>query len=401
MATKTKRGRRVIRQKQSTLGFTRALYFKNDNHTRRYHLEYKMKKQLLLRLFVSIITFYQLSCDIHLTQKSMRQPTETPYNQVKEKEDCNLLGEQACRSKNYLCKWNVDSCQPLLSTKLPILPMNLQEVKQLKADMYVCGIDKKDELWCLHEYDHLNIYPHLSRHFKEVETQAFRVCGVLSDGSGLCFTEGEEDEGFQFTKKLSKLYPFGQNTCGIYEDGTVFCYGVSPNIHQINSLTTVVPKKATDLVINHDFRLGVLFENGQFLGTYFINNQWKAIGLISNISTASTAVSQITEKRPDACIIFKNTEQLACIGLNYDGKEVKIPTDLKNQRFTSVSVGKNHTCAILERNNQARCWGGNSRGQAKLPNDITEIKSIVAGEDITCYIDNADKPHCIGRAKAN
>lgn len=315
---------------------------------------------------------------------------------------CAAMSSETCKQNAYSCRWNIDKCDSKIMVGLPALPSDLNAAKQIKADKYVCMIDKNDELWCLDEVPGGDsIIPHPSRKFAEVETQGYRVCGVLTDGQGMCFTSGKEDPSLNITKKLSKLYPFGEHTCGIYADGKVFCDGDNNYLQQIEGLAAARnASKATHLLVTRDYYLGILFEDKELVGFNFISNKWGLEVSHPIFLTASVAASQIAiADKPDFCAIQNATSVLFCAGGNYVKGIIAIPAEIATEKFTQVSVGHSHTCGILGKDQTAKCWGGKSKGQLQIPANLTGTKSIVAGNEITCWIDSTDVPHCVGRGQ--
>ncbi|USN51276.1 MAG: hypothetical protein H6731_02395 [Myxococcales bacterium] len=330
----------------------------------------------------------------------LSQPS-TPLRQRSKKSKCDFVKQKECELWSYSCAWNVDVCMERWSSELPDLPVKLKKVKQIKADDYVCVIDKQDELWCMHRRGgKYEILPHETRKFIHVETQGDRVCGVLKGGEGICFTEGKKDPIPTFSKKLLKLYPFGKNICGIYQDGKVFCDGDNQRITEIAGMA---PKnlRALELAVNQDRLIEILYEDN-WAGLYaYESSGWRRGGeLGAGFAMFRVAASQKFDLTGlDRCYIIAGRQSLVCSGPHYKNGEMKIPKDVEKKPVKSVSVGFNHSCAILQDDDEARCWGWKSKGQLQIPANLKGVKSIVAGNEISCYITSESKAQCVGRGK--
>jgi alpha-tubulin suppressor-like RCC1 family protein len=119
-----------------------------------------------------------------------------------------------------------------------------------------------------------------------------------------------------------------------------------------------------------------------------------------------------------------NNDKAYCWGYGFFGQlgniisnndsDVPLPVTLPTLGITwkSISAGGNHTCAI-DNNDKAYCWGDDQYGQlgdsgmsnaskntpspVTLPIGTTSWKSISAGSFHTCAIDNTNKAYCWGR----
>ena len=68
--------------------------------------------------------------------------------------------------------------------------------------------------------------------------------------------------------------------------------------------------------------------------------------------------------------------------------------DPQPDRYTSISVGLDHACAVTE-DSEAACWGGNEHGQAEAPRG--RYTAISAGEEHTCAVAASGEIVCWGR----
>lgn len=150
-----------------------------------------------------------------------------------------------------------------------------------------------------------------------------------------------------------------------------------------------------------------------------------------DLGTDRTAKA-IIAKYNYTCAILDN-DQVKCWGDNYFGQlglgdinsrgddsfemgDALPAIDLgKDQTAKAITAGKNHTCAILNNNDDLKCWGLNNFGQLGQghktslgdgPNEMgdnllaiqlgTAVKSVIAGDSYTCAILDNDGFKCWG-----
>ena len=85
---------------------------------------------------------------------------------------------------------------------------------------------------------------------------------------------------------------------------------------------------------------------------------------------------------------IRGDRAIACWGLNDDGQ-----TDAPAGSFTAVSAGAAHTCAIRE-SGEIKCWGANGAGQTDAP--AGNFRAVSAGQDHTCAIRASGALECWG-----
>ena len=86
---------------------------------------------------------------------------------------------------------------------------------------------------------------------------------------------------------------------------------------------------------------------------------------------------------------IRGDRAIACWGLNDDGQ-----TDAPAGSFTAVSAGAAHTCAIHLTGGALECWGSNAHGQATAP--AGSYRAVSAGRDHTCAIHASGEIECWG-----
>ncbi|MCB9689515.1 MAG: hypothetical protein H6735_31045 [Alphaproteobacteria bacterium] len=91
---------------------------------------------------------------------------------------------------------------------------------------------------------------------------------------------------------------------------------------------------------------------------------------------------------------ISTTGTLQCWGLNDWGQSDV--TALSANRYTSVSSGPQHNCAIRVNTNALDCWGSDAFNKA-TPTPGIQWSQISAGTDHTCGLDTAGLAHCFGR----
>ncbi len=196
--------------------------------------------------------------------------------------------------------------------------------------------------------------------FKEIVAGGYHTCGILSNGSVMCWgdnTYGSLGDNTT-TQKSNPTMVYGNHlfskitlgiefTCGLLHNGSALCWGKN-DVNQLGDNTTTNKHIPTYVYGNYNF--SYIYSLGEF------NDQY-ACGLLHNGSA----------------LCWGDGTRYA-IG-NNDNSLEPIPTPVYgNYSFKSLSKGEGeHTCGILH-NGSALCWGQNGNG--RLGDNTTTYKAI-------------------------
>jgi len=236
--------------------------------------------------------------------------------------------------------------------------------KTISASEVTCGIliNGKSVCWGYNEYGRLgnNVtgtywysYPAevAGNHtFTDIKVGYNSACGILTDGSVLCWGRNKEYElgdgtsddkpyptpvigGYKF-KSISVGY---QHSCGILTNGSAVCWGANLE-GQLGDGTIISRNTPVFVVGNYNFTK---------IGT----GEHHSCGILSN-GTAMCWGANL-----DGRLGISNSYYLN--NIDYITAPVTVLGDYK---FTEISLGGLHTCAILT-NGSALCWGYNGDGE--------------------------------------
>lgn len=176
--------------------------------------------------------------------------------------------------------------------------------------------------------------------------------------------------------------------CGVLTDGTLTCWGP-----RADDLGTLPDGESFDAVVMGP--VGGCAIDLAGLATCFgpVDQPPETLGPVSRIGLASDAVCALASSSA-AVVCWENT-QAPDDGTPSTGIADDVPTGV----FRDLAVGTNHACA-LELDGEPTCWGLSGGGQTEVPDDITELRRIFAGNRLTCGINDAGRPECWGASFA-
>ncbi len=212
----------------------------------------------------------------------------------------------------------------------------------------------------------------------------------------------------------NSLVCWGNNQSGQLGDGT----NANSSTPVVVDLGTNMTAKAVSVgyahtcaILNDDtLRCWGNNEHGQ-LGDSSVINRLSPVA----INLGSNRAKEVSAGAYHTCVILDN-DSLSCWGYNDSGQlgdnsttERHVPTAiaLGGNTAEAISAGQNHTCAILS-NNSLSCWGRNSFGQLgdgttvqrNVPTAVglggSAPKAVSVGGEHTCAILNNDSLRCWG-----
>lgn len=173
--------------------------------------------------------------------------------------------------------------------------------------------------------------------------------------------------------------PFGEHGCGITPGGQLYCWGYgNPYGYGQAAYTAVAPTlRFTDVTV----------------------------GEAAQCALAVSGIVYCWGPSPYVGVAEDSPAIQECVTQWYSYACVPEPTPVAStERFTAVSAGSYHTCALAQ-SGQVYCWGGGSVGagpdvDASLVPIAVEstdrFTSLASGSDGTCAISNGGQPLCWG-----
>ncbi len=210
--------------------------------------------------------------------------------------------------------------------------------------------------------------------FKSVSVGTFQTCGLLTDGTPLCWGMrnveggGSEAPPGEFTS-ISR----GRHTCAIRTDGTPVCWDfVDEGKH------TCQAKEDGSIFCRLDGQaIPSPTTSDRDGGTTATRTITIIRGYYDQTPPLGQKLKAISVGWSHACALQEDGTPV-CWGSNQDGKASPPP----GEKFTAISSGAGHTCA-LRIDGTATCWGYRSDPAIAAPQDETFV-AISAGSEHSC-----------------
>lgn len=243
-----------------------------------------------------------------------------------------------------------------------------------------------------------------------------------------------EKAGIQVQKNansIKKLAAGNASSCLITDEGTVQCWGkLVGSVGKSNVPKTVegLDEGVTAISLSNNKNTSyacALLKNGRLkcwgdnssgqLGDGTLQDR----SIPQNVVALDEIVTAVSAGTNHTCALLSNGV-VKCWGSNYSGQlgqknislsAVPIEVTGLNEEAKAITVGSNHSCALL-RSGQIKCWGANNKGQlgngtiSSYQNDLNdlvvvvglagEVKNLVSGENHTCVILNNGQMQCWG-----
>jgi alpha-tubulin suppressor-like RCC1 family protein len=250
-------------------------------------------------------------------------------------------------------------------------------------------------------------------------------------------------QGLPANKKAVRLAEGGtaNHTCVVLEDGELWCWGSNSRYQAQNRAASassvprkiVVNKKVADVAVGFDSTCLVNIDGevqcwgNSIFGQLGYGNNVPANApvayetLFEKYLETNGRVVQIAAGYASYCVLYDD-QTVDCWGSNSSGQVGGIGLSVTSPRqvmglgdVVDIAVGTYHACALTQ-DHEVWCWGSNGAGQIpgfSGPSTVTPVKvafrpesgppvpvrykSIYAGGDTTCVIDEFETAKCWGR----
>ena len=209
--------------------------------------------------------------------------------------------------------------------------------------------------------------------FKSIIADGHRTCGLLSDGTPLCWG-GRSVEGGGWVAPSGPFasISIGGHVCALREDGAPVCWDFKGEGEH-----TCFPTDDGIYCTPDDQNQSSLESRGQDGGDQG-NFVGVTAGYYGQTPPADERLTSISTGWVHSCGLRRNGTPV-CWGSNQDGK-ASPPT---GETFLSIDAGTNHSCGLRE-DGTALCWGA----------DWDELLSVPSGERFVAL--NAGEEHSCG-----
>ena len=221
--------------------------------------------------------------------------------------------------------------------------------------------------------------------YSSVSAGANHTCGVRSDGSGVCWgNTGDGRTTVPTGLQLLAITAGGRHTCAVRTDRRVQCWGYNsnnqanpPNLDQFRSIS------AGD-IHTCGVRLG---RSGLDMVCWGSNSNNRSDPPTLFFRDWATVVSAGLKHTCGA----DDQNRIECWGSSSDN-QTRIPNGVS--RIVDVAAGDLHTCAVLSGTNQLSCWGSNTYGQTNRPSG--SYTRVTAGSRHSCAMTSSGTVTCWG-----
>ena len=221
--------------------------------------------------------------------------------------------------------------------------------------------------------------------FKSISVSSGRACGLLSDGTPLCWgRRNVEGEGSETPDGKFASISVGGHTCALRDDGTPVCW----DFKEEGEHTCAPRDGATYCKLNNQQTPVDSSQDRQF-GTVAVVHVGVIAGYYDQTPPAGEKLTSISTGWVHSCGIREDGTAV-CWGSNQEGKALP-PV---GERFLSIDAGSSHSCGLRE-DGSAVCWGFDTNELSSAPEDERFV-SISAGEEHTCGLREDGSTACWG-----
>ena len=304
-------------------------------------------------------------------------------------------------------------------------------------------------------YDVGQASPPDGERFMSISSGAFHTCGLRDDGTAVCWGPKAGDEipehgrvGFgQVDVPKDETFVMissgAGHTCGLRADGTVACWGLNDE----GQATPPDDERLTSIASGGLVTCGLRLEGTAVCwGLQPYSRGWEGVeGPPKEVVFRSIEAARSTDPRESLVCGVTTSGSPSCWGFVSDVIDGRYPWSLgqvttitveglggcglwangtpncwgrfphpwpKSQRFSAISAGMNHTCAIRKGDGRLVCWGDDEFGQASPPDGerfigpepdpepvaIPEVPLVTMslGDEHACGLDNEQNAWCWG-----
>ena len=221
--------------------------------------------------------------------------------------------------------------------------------------------------------------------FKSISVWSGRTCGLLSDGTPLCWgRRSVEGEGSETPDGKFASISAGKHTCALREDGSPVCW----DFEKEGSHTCAPSNGAIYCRLNNQEDPGDSSQDQQG-GMVAVVQVSVTAGYYDQTPPAGEKLTSISTGWVHSCGL-RDDGTAVCWGSNQDGKA----SPPAGERFLSIDAGTNHSCGLREEGTVV-CWGASRNGLLSVPEHERFI-SINAGENHTCGLRGDGSTVCWG-----
>lgn len=210
--------------------------------------------------------------------------------------------------------------------------------------------------------------------FRQLAPGDSSTCGILMDGSLLCWGSNASGQLDAPIGTFSKVATHREHACAIGVDHTLQCWGSN------GSSQADPPAGAWS-----DVSLGLLDSCAVARTDQSITCWGSTWG-----TPPSGAFTSISKGAYHGCGL-KTDETVACWGDDTYGSVSNAPVG----SFVAVSSGRYHNCAIRKSDSTVVCWGDDYHGRATAPS-VTPFLAVAAGATYSCGLRSDQTIECWG-----
>ncbi|MDG0815430.1 RCC1 domain-containing protein [Bdellovibrio svalbardensis] len=298
--------------------------------------------------------------------------------------------------------------------------------------------------------------------FKQVEVGYEFSCALATDGKIYCWGDNPEGQlgngnsisyGVPVPVDTSSITSFlgfkslsvgKSHACGLHADGTLYCWGYG-YFGQLGRNTPLSSNKPVAVVTSSTPGLGLIKQvdlgdlhscvntaNGKAycwgygaqgrLGNNSTSDRSLPVAVVSTSFPARSVVTQIAGGGDHSCVLLSGDSGVYCWGYGLDGRLgdsntltrlAPVKTQLPMGTFAkSLSLGREHSCAIVANNSNVYCWGQGTLGRVgdgallfriaptasvfTAISDYAGSSAITTGGTHTCAIGMTGESYCWG-----
>ena len=265
---------------------------------------------------------------------------------------------------------------------------------------HTCGLREDGTAVCWGNDEDGQSSPPGGERFSAISAGYAHTCGLREEGTAACWGNDEDGQSSPpEDERLTTIASGGIHTCGLREDGTAVCWGIEPFFTGYEGWEETPEGQFIALDAAGGYTCGLRRDGSP--------ECWGAVSDVvfqGQFPDSFQRLTTITVQGRGGCGLWKNGTPV-CWGFGrYD-----YPL---SQRFTDISAGGDHTCAIRVGERDLVCWGDDEHGQASPPGGErfigpepepvspqapeVPLVSISSGDDHACGLDGDGVVHCWG-----